>query len=90
MFFRRRVVFGLRSAQVCQKGGSNKLVVEEFRSVQSPRKEAPDQENALEHPVERYQSKDEIGKEFEDAHSSKHHPVGQPDGVVVLVPALDG
>lgn len=89
MFFAGRIFFRFGSAQVSQEGGSDELVVDELRSVKPTRKEAPNEENAFQHPVERYESKNEVGEEFQKAHSSEHHPVGQPDGVVFFVSALD-
>lgn len=73
-----------------QESGSYELVVEELGSVEPEREEAPDQEDALEHPVERDEGEDEIREELDDAEGCEHHPVGEPDRVVLLVPALDG
>lgn len=53
MLFAWRVVFGLGGSQMGQESGADKLVVDEFRSVESAGQETPDEEDGLEHPVER-------------------------------------
>lgn len=88
MLFSGRVVLGL--TQVRQEGGPDELVVNELGSVQSGRKEAPDEEYALEHPVERNQSQDEIREKLDETQGGEDHPVSQPTGVVLLRPRLDG
>jgi len=91
VLFSRGVVLGrLELSEVREEVGSDELVVDELGSVEAPGKEAPDEEDALEEPVEGDEGDQEVGEELDDAQRREHHPVGQPEGVVVLVPALDG
>lgn len=91
MLFAWRIVFGgLEGSQVGQESRADELVVDELRSVEPAGQEAPDEDDGLEQPVEGDQGQDKIREEFNEAEASKNHPVGQPDGIVLLVPTLDG
>lgn len=73
-----------------QKYRSDKAIVDELGSVQAARDHAPYEEDTLEEPVEGDQNQDEIREELYDGQRCEHHPVGQPESVVVFVAGLDG
>jgi len=90
VLFSWRVVLGFGVAEVGQENGPDEPVVDEPGSVDSEWDKAPDEENALEEPIEGYQGQNEVGEELGERQGSEHNPVGQPESVILLVPGFDG
>lgn len=91
MFFAGCVVlvcFGFD--KVREEYRSDKAGVDELGSIQAAGDHTPNEEDALEKPVEGDQKQDEIREELDEGQRREHHPVGQPECVVLLVAGLDG
>lgn len=73
-----------------QEVWSDDLVVHDDAAVVGDRSHAPDEEDALEEPVERNHLRDVEREELEHREDGVDHPVGEPLCVVGLVGALDG
>lgn len=83
---------GLDAAQldnVCLGKWSDDIGVDDSGTTKS-RNADVDQKDGLEEEVERNPVQDGSGPELNDIEESKHHPVGQQLGVVVLTPGLQG
>ena len=69
---------------------SDEFVVNHDASVILDGSHAPDEENALDQPVEWDDLADVEREELDDREGRENHPISQPFGVVCLVLCLDG
>lgn len=72
-----------------QEVRSDDFAVQDEAAVVGDRSHAPDEEDALQEPVEWNHSGDVQREELKDREASVDHPVGQPLGVIRFVSGFD-